>query len=127
MNPLQRNFFLIDSKKFKNFTKNLKNGSFSQTEEKGVNYSDEEFDAFVDYFIDSVLDFSDNYIKQIGTQITQSKSILDRVFLWINKIFKFLIKYNLISNEKRFRYFEIMLDAFTLCSTGQQIGKLFLN
>jgi len=127
MNPLQRNFFLIESKKFKNFSKNLKNGSFSQKEEKGVNHSEEEFDTFVDLFIDSVLDFSDNYIKQIGTQITQCKSILDRVFLWINKIFKFLIKYNLISNEKRFRYFEIMLDAFTLCSTGQQIGNLLLK
>ena len=92
-------------------------------EEKGVNFSEEEFEIFVDSFIDAVLDLSDNFIKQIGTHISQIDSILDKMFMWINKIFKFLIKYNLISNAKRFRFFEIMLDAFTLCSTGNFKGK----
>lgn len=129
MNPLQRNFFLIESKKFNIYTKNLKNGSFSQSfkEQNAVNLTNEEFDNFVEFFIDSVLDFSDNYIKQIGTQIQQSSSVLDRVFDVINRIFKFLIKYNLISNEKRFRFFEIMLDAFALCSNNKHTGIIIFN
>ena len=123
MNPFQRNFFLLESKKFRNYTSEMKKGGLSEKykEDKSVNMNEDEFSNLVDNFTDSILDFSENFIKLIGTHIIQVENILDDFFQWINKIFKFLIKYNLISLHKKIRFLEIMLDAFTLC-TGNLKG-----
>ena len=124
MNPFQRNFFLLKSINFPDYSKNPREGSYSHMykQEKIVSINDVEFVNF----IDSVLNLSDNFIKQIGNIISQKNFILDKYFKFINKMFKFLIKYRLISDDKRFKFFEIVLDSFTLCSTGNFIGKIII-
>ena len=96
MNIYQRELYLLQSRQFMLHNPNC---------EENYEVINEFSNNFMDLY-DSIIKLNENY--NLRTEI------LEEIFPIFNKIFNFLIKYNLISVDTSNRYYEIVVDTLVL-------------
>ena len=100
MNLFQRFIYLKEIKSFFKFDY-YNNGNMNSSESK----FEEMSITFVDLY-ENILKINENF--------EFSSQIFSYIFPTFNRIFKYLIKYNIISNELKAKYFELVLDTLSL-------------
>jgi hypothetical protein len=113
MNLFQRFIYL---KELKNYFK------FDYYNNGNMNSSDSKFEEMSVTFVE----LYDNILK-INENFEFSSQIFSYIFPTFNRIFKYLIKYNHISNELKAKYFELVLDTLSLGSENDDRKKIFYN
>lgn len=126
LNIFQRFIYLFDSKHF--YKLSHINDPNNQNKRKDIpfrefNESIVDWENFIFDFAKSLLD-----ILELISLLTQNKSFLNKMIGKtlepISKIFKFLIKYNLIDNDLKLRYFECLEEILSsLISDFQKLNR----
>jgi len=112
MNVFQRVIYLLDSKHFYQF-----NPKKDFVVKQDIVFTD---------FASIVLDQYENILK-LNDNINLQHEILENVFPIFTEIFKFLIKYNIISKELRMKYYELVLDTFVVIEKSEHYFGSELN
>ena len=77
----------------------------------------------------SILELYDNILK-VNENFDFTERIISYVFPTFNRIFKYLIKYNVINDELKAKYFELVLDTINLANEkghGKFIYKIIFS
>jgi hypothetical protein len=94
---------------------------FSKNTHKGVALEESR----INLFIKNLLNLYENILKL--DEIFSIDHLKQIVFLKFNKIFKDLIKFNLIEDEERKKYFELVRDSVVTSSADWVDSKLDIN
>lgn len=93
------------------------------------NYDDyENLQSNENIFLDlanNILDIYENILK-VNENFDFMERILSYVFPTFNRIFKYLIKYNIVDEATKSRYFELVLDSINMANEREGNSKLLI-